>query len=262
MMKITMTAGALLLMTGTAVLAEDKPWDLPKPDGMTATHQKNAIEARKVQEALPEGAFGFDPIQAEWDWNGGMNRNIPLSNMNGADLGSLLNGRYHITSDVGEDEWMVRYYDPSGKTYFCGYSSSAQEHKEWVLDRYISNTPFGMSGVFHWDPATEATPVPEDSVTSWPIVVDGDRGLVFNYSWNGSHWIPEPGWVQSEYAAAFAEYCPTLPRGSLVNNDQLGVNFADLIGKATPVRGTQTDFVNDPQEPLTASMYYWLNSPE
>jgi len=266
MLKKNIVTGALVALSGTltatSALAEDKPWDLPKPAGMTEAHQESAIAARSVQERLSDGDFGYNPVQADWDWANGRNRTIPMSNMSVSALTSLLSGRYHIYSENGSDVWFVKYYAPDGKTHFCGYSDLGEEYNEWVLDRYVATAAFGMAGVFHWDPAGEDTPVPpiEDYV-GWPVVVDGSRGLVFDYTWTGEDWFAQPGWIQDDYAAAFAENCPNLPRGSKVNDNQLGQNFGDLIREASPVRGTQTSFKNDPQDPMTASMYYWLNSP-
>lgn len=262
-MKNTMTSALVLIaLSAGAATAQSKPWESAKPANMTADHQNMAIEARKVQEVLPAGLFGDNPLQTNWEWRNGRNAKIPLSNMSISDLSSLVSGKYHIQSLNGEARWAARYYDPSGKTYFCEFSDSAAEYKEWSLDRYVATTNFGMAGIFHWDPKAEKTPKPPEGSAAWPLVIDGDKGYVFSYYWNHRGWVTEPGWLQEEYAAAFQESCPRMPRTSKVNNDQLGVSFTDLIREATPVRGIQTAFPNNPQDPLTAGMYYWYNAPE
>lgn len=74
-------------------------------------------------------------------------------------------------------------------------------------------------------------------------------------------WHPQPGWLQSEYAAAFAEFCPKLPRSGTVNASQTGRTFAEIAKGAKPYRGFKTEFQNDPRNPLTAGMYYYLYPP-
>ena len=108
----------------------------------------------------------------------------------------------------------------------------------------------------------EATSVPPKDARGWPFVGDSNKGLLYSYGWNDKKWVAEPGWVQKEYAAVFAEHCPNLPRVSTINNNQLGETFADLIPEATPVRGFSTAFKNNPANPFTASMYYWSYPPQ
>ena len=242
--------------------ADIPPWDLPKPDKITIVHQDMAIAAHAVEERILDESFShIDPKVADWDWDNGSNRTIPMSNMTTADLTSLINGKYNIFANKRQDHWSVRYYATDGITYFCIYENG--RYQEWMLNRYVATTPFGMAGIFHWDPKKEATPVPpEEEFVGWPFVADSDKGLFYSYYWIDKKWIPERGWIQKEYAAAFAEHCPNLPRISIVNNNQLGETFSDLIPEATAVRGFRTAFKNDPEDPLTANMYYWLYPPE
>ena len=239
--------------------ADTPPWDLPKPKGMTDVHQDNIMAARVMQKRLPKGGFSYDdPAQVEWDNSNGLNRTIPISNMTVANLTSLITGRYNIRKPIGQDLWSVWYYAPDGVTHFCQYKNG--EYQEWTLDRYVTTTPFGLAGIFQWDPKKGHPPRKENK--GWPIIGDSDRGLFFWYHWTGNQWIAEPGWIQTEYAAAFAEHCPNLPRVTKVNNNQLGDTFSDLMREATPVRGFQTAFKNDPEDPFTASMYYWSYPPQ
>ena len=256
-MTIRSIIAALLVggLSAYQTAADTPPWELPRPDGMTSTHEKNMMTARVVQKRLPKGEFGYyDPAQAPWDKKNGINRTIPMSNMTVAGLTSLVTGKYHIQKISGQDLWTVRYYAPDGVIHFCGYRNG--EYREWARNSYVSIISFGIAGIFHWDPKKEATP--SKSSFGWPHVADSNRGLLFSYFWIDNQWVAEPGWVQKEYAAAFAEHCPNLPRVSTINNNQLGKTFADLIPEATPVRGFSTAFKNNPEDPFTASMYYWF----
>ena len=257
---------ALLLMGGLSACQTtvDHPptWNIPKPAEMTDEHRNSAIEARQVQESLPDGRFGFDPIRVDWDYMNGTHRMSPMSNMTQASLTSLTNGKYFIFADKGQDRWSVGYFAPDDTTsHFCQYRNGRYE--EWTIDRYIRPANFGLAGILYWDPKKRpATPVPSKDVRGWPRVADSDKGLLYSYNWNGKKWGIERGWIQKEYAAAFAEKCPNLPRTSAVNNNQLGETLSDLIPEATAIRGFRTAFKNDPEDPLTASMYYWLYPPE
>ena len=237
--------------------ADTPPWDLPKPKGMTDIHQDNIMAARVMQKRLPKGGFGYyDPVKAPWDLNNGINRTIPMSNMTIAGLTSLINGKYHIRKVADQDLWSVRYYAPDGVTHFCGYKNG--EYREWTTERYVSRTSFGIAGIFHSNEGSQA----RKKNKGWPFVADSDRGLLFSYFWTNNQWVAQPGWVQKEYAAAFAEHCPNLPRVTKVNNNQLGDTFSDLMREATPIRGFSTAFKNDPEDPFTASMYYWSYPPQ
>lgn len=250
------------IMSGAAI-ADTKPWEMAKPAGMTGTHSEAATAARNVQLSLPNGQFGYDPMQADWDWGDGRNRTIPLSNMSIQDLSMILNNKYHIWKSPESDAWNVRYYSPEGKTFFCEFNNFRKTHFEWIYDRYIETASFGLAGIMHWDSVNESTPKPpEDEAVGYPVVVSGDDGIIFSYHWDGDHWVGAPGWIQEPYAAAFAEKCPNLPRVSNVNNNQLGDTFNDMIREADPVVGIRTMFRNDPTDPLTAGMYYWFNKPE
>ena len=232
--------------------ANTPPWDLPKPEGMTSTHQDNMMAARVVQKRLPDGGFSYyDPVKAPWDKNDGINRTIPMSNMTIAGMTSLITGKYHIGKFIGQDLWAVRYYAPDGVTHFCGYENG--EYRESTANRYVVRSSFGIAGMIH----SEKGPQARKTMKGWPMVADSNRGLLFSYYWTKRKWVAQPGWIQAEYAAAFAEHCPNLPRVTKLNNNQLGDTFSDLMREATPVRGFQTAFKNDPEDPFTASMYYW-----
>ena len=235
------------------------PWELPKPDGMTTIHQDNAMAARVVQKRLPKDGFGIDDLaEVEWDKRNSIYRTMPISNMTIASLTSLVNGKYHIRKVGRQDLWSVRYYAPDGVTHFCRFVDG--KYREKTLNRYVTTPPFGLAGMFHRDP--NKGPPPRKNNKGWPMIGDSDRGLLFWYHWNGRKWVAEPGWIQTEYAAAFTTHCPNLPRVAKVNNNQLGDTFSDLIQEATAIRGFPTAFKNNPEDPFTASMYYWLYPPQ
>lgn len=264
MSKIATFAAALALFaTNGGAAAEAKPWELAKPEGTTAEHGESAVAAREVESRLPAGGFGYDPLRADWDWSGGRNRSVPMSNMTAAALRNLISGRYHVLATPGSGVWSARYYAPDGRTHFCDFSETLGRHAERVLDRHVASAPFGLAGMFHWDPDREATPMPppEESV-GWPLVADGDSGLLHAYFWDDRRWIHEPGWIQDEYAAAFAGKCPGLPRAGEANRAQTGDSFAELRTEARPVRDIPTAFRNDPRDPMTAAMYFWFNPPD
>ena len=127
------------------------------------------------------------------------------------------------------------------------------------MERYVSRTPFGIAGIFHSDRELSLT---RRHNKGWPFIADSDRGLLFWYRLINNQWVAQPGWVQEEYAAVFAKRCPKLPRVAKVNNNQSGGTFSDLMREATPVRGFKTAFKNNPEDPFTASMYYWSYPPQ
>ena len=244
------------ILSACQTTATAPPWNLPKPE-ITIAHQNSAMAAHIVQESLPEGKFGKDPTQTNWDYMNGKSRTEPISNMTQANLTSLITGKYHIRSVIDQDHWNVAYYTLNGTTHFCGYRNG--RYDEWTLDRYVTKSRFGLNGIFHQDPKKG---IASKKYFAWPIIGDSDKGLLYSYYWTGKEWSAERGWIQKEYAAAFAEHCPNLPRVSVVNNNQLGDTFTDLIPEATPIRGFRTAFRNNPEDPLTAGMYYWLYPPE
>ena len=250
----------LLLISGIfahQTVADTPPWELSKPKGMTTVHQDSAMAANAVQKRLPKGGFGMDLNGLEWDNKNGIVRTIPISNMTAANLTSLINGKYHILKLAGQDLWSVLYYAPDGVTHRCSFIKG--KYREKTLYRYITSTPFGLAGILHRDSNNRNNP---KEYKAWPIIGDSDKGLLYLYNWIGRKWVAEPGWVQKEYAAAFAEHCPNLPRTAKVNNNQLGDTFFDLVSEATAIYSFKTAFKNDLEDPFTASMYYWLYPPE
>ena len=174
--------------------------------------------------------------------------------MTAANLTSLINGKYHILKKEGQDFWTVLYYAPDGVTHFCGFTKG--RYRERTLNRYVTSTPIGLAGILNRDSKNE--PPRRTRNKAWPMIGDSDKGLLYFYAWAGRKWVAEPGWIQKEYAAAFAEHCPNLPRTAKVNNNQLGDTFFDLVSEATAIYSFQTAFKNNPEDPFTASMYYWL----
>ncbi|MCE6958086.1 hypothetical protein LAZ40_03320 [Cereibacter sphaeroides] len=239
--------------------AADKPWEKARPAGMTAAHEGFARAARQVQDRLPAAEFGMDPRTV--NWKDKSNLSIPVSNMTIPQLTTLLTGRYHVFQDVGRSIWSARYYAADGKTWFCEPNKQGK-YEEWVFDRYVGQTAMGLAGIFHWDPTIQKTARPDLGWSyAWPMVANAQTGEVSVFRRVKNVFVAQPGWIQEDYAAAFAEKCPQLPRVSKVNQNQLGRTFKQLAGNAHPVRGFRTSFPNDPRKPLTGEMYYWLNVP-
>jgi hypothetical protein len=259
MFKTISFAAMAAVFTAGSAFAQDKPWEMPRPENMTERHQDLAKDVAEVYKKLRPDEFGYSPDEAEWNWSNGRNLVIPLSNMSKAALTQALNGRYHVYQTPTSERWSVRYYSAEGKTHFCESTDFDWNQEEWSADRYIDTTAFGLAGLFHWDKVKSVTPVPTaaDSV-GWPTVM-AENNLLYSYNYDAKSgtWIPFGGWLQDDYAAAFAEHCPNLPRVTKVNNDQLGDSANDLLKNAKIYKGAKTSFVNDPVNPLTAQMFFW-----
>lgn len=259
MFKTLKYAAVALALTATSTLAASAPWTRAAPGDLTVEHQREAQAARGVQAQLAPGQFGKNPLDVKWD-----DRYLtqPMSNMTQAALGSALTGKYHVYRKYGQSAWSVRYYGTDGVTYFCEPNNSGSKYREFSMDRYVEKTPWGLAGVMHWDAKTErsATP-PASEQWGWPVVANSSTGEVTMYVWYRGDWHQEPGWIQSDYAAGFAQECPSLPRTSSVNNAQAGAGFADIARNAHGFRGFKTAFPNNPRNPLTAGMYYHLYNP-
>lgn len=256
-----LAVAAALLVAGAATAQE--PWNGPRPGGMTQAHDGYAASAFEVYTRLGRD-FNGNPREFHdriWTWEGGRNGVSPLSNMDSATVRSVLTGRYFVYASVlFPQDWSVIYHAPDGVSHFC-IAQSGGRYVEYTLDRYVNDTVFGLSGVFYWDPETERTRRPNlRRTTAWPMVGDGRTGRLTVFAWHEGRWQPAQGWVQSEYAAAFAERCPNLPRVAEVNNAQTGTSPQDLRRNARPV-GFPTAFENDPEDPLTVNMFYWAYPP-
>jgi hypothetical protein len=249
-----------LLSGGAPAIAQQAPWDSPKPRGMTQAHERFAASAVEVYDRLG-AAFNGNPGEFHrrtWTWERGRNGLSPLSNMAGSEIANLLNGRYFVyqNSDRG-DAWSVRYHDPSGETHFC-IGQRNGSFKEHSLDRYVINAVFGLSGIIHWDANSRPDLTRE---RGWPVVANGKTGQIAQYSWDDRRWDTSIGWVQAEYAAGFAENCPNLPRASRVNDNQRGATIQEMARGARAITGFRTAFDNDPANPLTVGMFYWAHPP-
>lgn len=261
MFKTLMAAAAVFAISASSALAADEPWTKPAPRGMTVQHQEFAAQARRVQARLQLGQFGYDPLQANWRFQGQRNLTLPLSNLTTAAMTSAITGRYHVYSEIGQNTWSVRYFGSNGTTHFCE-SNGRGRYREFTMDRYVRTTSFGLAGWMHWDTATERTQTPPaHEQVGWPTIGDANTGSFVTYGYIRGAWQPEQGWLQNEYAAAFAQHCPNLPRLSSVNNNQTGSTLAQISQGARAFRSFDVAFQNDPRNPLTAGMYYHLYPP-
>lgn len=256
------TAALFALFVGvTPALAQQAPWERPQPRGMTQAHAEYANQALQVMNRMGD-AFNGNPGDFHrriWTWQRGRNHVTPISNMDAPDITNLLNGRYFVYQAGSRGNvWNVRYHDPNGETHFC-LGQGNGTFAEYTLDHYVHRVGFGLSGVFYWEQSSR----PDLSETwAWPFVANARTGQVAAYSWEGRSWETSIGWVQAEYAAAFAEHCPRLPRVSRVNNNQTGTTIQEIARGARAITGFRTAFENDPADPLTAGMFYWAHPPE
>lgn len=258
--KIVMLA---LFLAAAPASAQQPPWETSKPRGMTQAHERYAASAL---EALTRLGRDFNGNPAEfhdetWTWEGGRNGVSPLSNMDTATLRAVMNGRYHVKgSSLFPPYWDVVYHAPNGVAHFC-LAQEGGRYVEYTLDWYAFRTVFGLSGLLYWHPEKSRSRRPNPKRDyGWPMVGDGRTGRIAVFGWDGDRWADQQGWVQPEYAAAFAERCPNLPRVSEVNNAQQGRSLQDLRRAARPV-GFRTAFENDPADPLTVNMFYWAHPP-
>lgn len=257
----------ILIITGLCspvpALSQQAPWERPRPEGMTEAHVRAAAEANALMGRVGD-AFNGNPGEFHskiWSWQRGRNAVTPISNMDAADLTRLLTGRYFIYNVDGGAAWNVWYMAPDGKTHFCIANRNGSS-QEYVMDRYISRVAFGLAGTMHWDTARHGSGGPNLSEDyGWPMVGNARTGQLGDYFWSGNKWGRNLGWVQEEYAAAFAERCPNLPRVARVNNDQSGTTIQEIARGARPVRGFRTAFETDPADPLTVEMLYWAHPP-
>ncbi|MCL1630113.1 hypothetical protein M3N55_15410 [Roseibaca sp. V10] len=251
-----------LLMGGAATAQE--PWNGPRPSGMTQAHDRYAASALEVFNRLGRDFNGNpnDFHDETWTWQNGRNGLSPLSNMDSATIGSVITGRYFVYSMFLYPEyWSVIYHAPDGVSHYC-LAQGGGSYAEYSLDRYVNKAVFGLSGVLYWDPETERTRRPNLRRNyGWPMVGDGRTGRIAVYGWDDGSWSTNIGWVQSAYAAAFAEHCPNLPRVAEVNTAQTGRSADDLRRNARAV-GFPTAFESDPADPLTVNMFYWANPPQ
>lgn len=254
----------IAVLTATGVSAQTPPWERPRPEGMTEAHVRAAAEANTLMRRIGS-AFNGNPGDFHartWTWQRGRNAVTPISNMDAADLSRLLTGRYFVYNTEGAAPWNVWYMAPDGKTHFCIANRNGSS-QEYVMDRYVHRVAFGLSGTMHWDPLRHGRGGPDLSKEyGWPMVGNARTGQLGDYFWAGNRWGRNIGWVQEEYAAAFAERCPNLPRSNRMNNDQTGSTIQEIARGARAVRGFTTAFESDPSDPLTVEMLYWAHPPQ
>ena len=266
MIKMFKFAAAVIALTASTATAGGAPWKTRAPSGMTSVHQQYAAQARQVQKSLAPAMFGFNPLQANWNYKGDRLPTTPLSNMSIQQLNAAITGRYFVhrsvyTSRFAKNDWSVMYFAKDGKTHFCRPSGSAK-YKEYVSNRYVATSAFGLAGTMHWDGnGYRPEAAPESERVGWPTVANSATGEFAMYAWGRGDWYTESGWLQDDYAAAWARYCPNLPRAGSVNNAQQGRKLSEIAKGARAFRGFKTAFQNDPRNPLTAGMYYHLYNP-
>jgi hypothetical protein len=252
-----------LLSGGAPAIAQQAPWDGPRPQGMTGAHERYAASALEAYNRLGRDFNGNpkDFNQNIWTWQGNRNAMSPISNMDTATINAIMTGRYYVKEQYNAPQsWSVVYHAPDGVSHFC-IARPNGTYLEYTLDRYVLRTVFGLSGLKYWDPETKRTRRPNLRRSyAWPMVGDSRTGRIADYGWNDGRWTGNIGWVQSEYAAAFAERCPRLPRVAEINTAQTGQTIDQLRRNARPV-GFRTAFESDPADPLKVGMFYWAHPP-
>jgi hypothetical protein len=265
MIKSLKLVAAALVMSASASFAGGTPWEARAPSGMSAAHQQLAAQAHKVHASVSPSQFGFNPLVANWNYQGDRLEKTPVSNVSVNQLKAALTGRYFVyrmytTNHRTKDNWSVMYFAKDGKTHMCQPKGSAKRYKETVSDRYIDTSAFGLGGLLHWDHGGyKAKTPPKEQRVGWPTIA-GNNGAFSVYNYHRGKWHAEPGWIQSEYAAAFAEVCPNLPRVRSINNAQQGLKLSD-IARGAKAHQVKPAFQNDTLNPLTAGMYYHLYPP-
>jgi len=247
---------AVLAFSATGAIAGNEPWNSAPPRGTTSAHQQMSAQAAKVHAQVGVNGFGLNPLSIKWDKDGGRNFSFPVSNVQASTLKSAITGRYQVYQDPGQTKFSVRYYHPNGDVYMC-LARGRNKHKEYRDHYMVTNTEVGLSAVLLWG-LTKPTPTGKNSY-AWPMVVDSSTGELAVWATTNGKWKPHLGWVQSEYAPAFAERCPKLPRVNAVSN-QTGDTLQGLARDARPVQ-IQTAFASSSRNPLTAGMYYHFNPP-
>ena len=254
-MKFFRYSIAALALTATCAMAGNEPWTNGPPKGTTAAHQQMAAQAAKVHAQVGANGFGVNALEVDWSPQE-RNLDYPVSNVSARSLQNAIIGRYHVYQDPGQKNWSVRYYAADGTTHFC--RSNGRGHSEDKQNYAVTHTRFGLAGILHWGRTVDKPAVGKDH--SWPLVVDSSTGEVAIFNYHRRHWKAQGGgWIQNEYAAAFAENCPKLPRVNAVSN-QTGKTLQEISRGARPVR-IQASFANSTRSPLTAGMYYYFNPP-
>lgn len=254
MFKSLFSLAAVFAISSTSVMASSAPWEQQAPKGMSSAHVEMAAQAAKVHRKVGASGFGQHPSDADWgDWKGYAS-GYPLSNITASDLEAAITGRYHIRKNPGQDYWSVAYYDPSGITYFCNIASGSRR-KEFKSYRVIAPTQFGLAGIYH-----RKTRKPSGKkLYSWPAVVDAKTGEIGSWGRHANRWKLQTGWLQDEYAPAFAKHCKKLPKVGKVS-EQTGNTYQELARGARPIK-VKTAFPGSSRNPLTAGMYYHLYPP-
>ena len=257
-------AAATIAMAASSAMAGNEPWNSATPQGTTAAHQQMAAQAHKVLTSVPESQLAPHPLSITWT-----NRyeKVPLSNISKQELNKALVGRYFVYNmytrarDNSKNDWAVMYFAKDGKTHMCQSKGGGKRHKQVVYDRYLKPGYFGLSGMMHWGSRGYRSETPDHETNGWPMVGNSSTGQLAIYSWDRGEWKVEAGWLQNDYAAAFAKYCSKLPRAGALNPNQTGRSISEIARGAHAYGGFKTAFQNDPNNPLTAGMYYHLYPP-
>lgn len=250
-LKISTTALLLTAVATTSAMARGEPW-LSKRPKMTDEQLASVQAADAVRKTLPKDRFGFDPEKVDWKgWRGNRKR-VPLANMSAAELTKLVQGKYRVSNrgrSVG-----ISYFGMDGLSFDCDIKGPRVTN---LVARYkVQDSAFGLAGLSYSTNLEE-----EVGGRGWSIVGDNKTGLVYQFTYDRKGASTYPGWIQTEIPAVAAELCPDLPNNGKVNRAQTKGDFDDLLANSNRVTGFKVAFPNNPQNPMTAEMFYHFYSP-
>lgn len=250
-LKISTTALLLTAVAATFAMARGEPW-LSKRPKMTDEQLASVQAATAVEQKLPAGQFGFHPEERDWAWKGGVQKRLPVSNIALSELRGLMAGKYRISNSQG---LTIQYMGENGVAFNCEIRGS-KAHTESVYWNAVQSR-FGLGGLAF---DRSAAKLNDPKTSGWAIIGDPRSGLVYLYAFDRKVY-PRAGWVQTEIPAVAAELCPDLPNNGKVNRAQIKGNFDDLLANSNRVTGFKVAFPNNPQNPMTAEMFYHFYTP-
>ncbi|WP_128910854.1 hypothetical protein [Tropicibacter alexandrii] len=260
MIRTLFAATLAVLAAAAPSFAGSAPWEKKQPAGMTQEHAEIAAAVNKRIQKIGREAFGWDPLDVLWKFQGGKRAKQPVSNMTATTVQKLFIGNYWIYGNPGKgggSDWSILYFSNDGVDHFCR-RLNGKTH-EFVNNRVISKTWHGEASFFHINPGQKV----KRNELAWPMIYDSKTGSVAVYAWNKGKrkYLPMQGWVQAEYPAAAQQYCPNLPRKAKVNASQTGSTLAEIAKGAKPIRGIPVAYKQNLMNPLTAEMLYWAYPP-
>jgi hypothetical protein len=271
-MRTVLLGTALAVAASTSASAQNIPWEQPAPE-MTASQSRAAAAVNDVVStaANPLRRLGLNPLTTEWDWQGGRRAEEPMSNMTFSGLRELLSGKYRVyqAGGAGSDGSInIGYHHQDGTVYRClkGEEGWDEDVAQW----FAGQSAMGFAGILKLSIPASEREGKRTSTYGWPTVYDPGSGQLVGYGFYETEdgdrsWQANAGHVQRGYAPVFEEICPNLPKTRDVNPGQTAKDYKTFLSQApgAPVKGNRgTVFTVNPEDPLTAEMYYATYPPE